>query len=529
MITEEQTHPENAPLLALKAAAVAAGRADSLREYLQEATERMSRVLGARYCSLLVVRDGQLWGAGAVGLPDDYVDAVDGVPVGPEVGTCGRAAALGTTCITRDVREDPNWAEFVDLADAAGLRACWSVPLLGSDGETIATFATYSAEPYTPTPEQVEIAETHASLVALGLERIRKEEHVTEGYESVVVALSSVLDVRDEYTAAHSSEAARLATAVARRLGIAGRELQTVEQVAVLHDIGKLGVPTDILKSPRSLNYEEWGVIRQHPVLGERILSGIPHLGEVAKAVRHEHERWDGQGYPDGLSGHQIPAASRIVFACDAWHAMTSDRPYRPALDREVALRELHEKAGTQFDPNVVQALLFELGEERPVVPDDGSARDDSAMLRKVADELGAEDLFVFRKVSPEKFTHFGGIGRGRGWAGNVELNSHEEGHFGSALESGRPVSLDFSGRERVVGPYYARSALIVPCRGELVVVLGSSTDFAGQLQHRDRHFARRGRGGRDRADLAREAPGRRARGARGRAQHHEHQRRRAR
>ena len=291
------------------------------------------------------------------------------------------------------------------------------------------------------------------------------------------MALSSVLDVRDEYTAAHSSEAARLATAVARRLGIAGRELHTVEQVAVLHDIGKLGIPTEILKSPRPLTYEEWGVIRQHPVIGERILSGIPHLGEVAKAVRHEHERWDGQGYPDGLSGHQIPAASRIVFACDAWHAMTSDRPYRPALDREVALRELQEKAGTQFDPNVVQALLFELGEERPVVPDDGSARDDSAMLRKVADELGAEDLFVFRKVSPEKFTHFGGIGRGQGWAGNVELHSHEEGHFRAALESGRPVCLDFAGRERVVGPYYARSALIVPCRGEMVVVLGSSTD----------------------------------------------------
>ena len=142
-----------------------------------------------------------------------------------------------------------------------------------------------------------------------------------------------------------------------------------------------------------------------------------------------------------------------------------------------MALGELQEKAGAQFDPNVVQALLFELGEEKPVVSDEGYARDDSAMLRKVADELGAEDLFVFRKVSPEKYTHFGGIGRGQGWAGNVELHSHEEGHFRSALESGQPVCLDFSGRERVVGPYYARSALIIPCRGEMVVVLGSSTD----------------------------------------------------
>ena len=145
MITEEQTQPENAPLLALKAAALAASRASSLRDYLQEATERLSHVVGAESCSLLVARDGQFWGMGAVGLPQDYVDAIDGVPIGPEVGTCGKAAALGRTCVTPDIREDPNWAEFLSLADAAGLRACWSVPLLGSDGEPLATFATYSA------------------------------------------------------------------------------------------------------------------------------------------------------------------------------------------------------------------------------------------------------------------------------------------------------------------------------------------------------------------------------------------------
>ena len=274
MSTEEQTQAQNAPFLALKAAALAASRASSVDDYLQEATERMSEAVGSEYCSLLVVRDGQLWGMGAVGLPPEYVAAIDGIPVGPFVGTCGKAAALGQPCVTPDVLEDPNWTEFVDLAESAGLRSCWSVPLLGSDGRTLATFASYSSRPFAPTAEQLAIADAHASLVALGLEKIRNEE-------------------RDERELRVRGRGAQLGARRARRVhGRAflrgrppchcrraaprdtNRDLQTVEQVAVLHDIGKLGMPTEILKSPRPLTFEEWGVIRQHPVIGERILSG---------------------------------------------------------------------------------------------------------------------------------------------------------------------------------------------------------------------------------------------------------------
>ncbi|MET0762028.1 MAG: diguanylate cyclase, partial [Thermoleophilaceae bacterium] len=126
----------------------------------------------------------------------------------------------------------------------------------------------------------------------------------------------------------------------------------------LLHDIGKIGIPDGILHKPTRLDATEWDLMRQHPVIGERILRPLPGLSAVATAVRHEHERWDGGGYPDGLAGEDIPLASRVVLACDAWHALVSDRPYRRALPHHDALAELRGGSGTQFDPGVVAALI---------------------------------------------------------------------------------------------------------------------------------------------------------------------------
>jgi HD-GYP domain-containing protein (c-di-GMP phosphodiesterase class II) len=134
--------------------------------------------------------------------------------------------------------------------------------------------------------------------------------------------------------------------------------VERIRTAALLHDIGKIGVPDEILHKPAALDKREWHVMRQHPVIGERILRAIPGMGRVAKIVRHEHERWDGGGYPDGLSGPAIPLGSRIILACDAYHAMTSNRPYRRAMSHTDAVAELSQNAGTQFDPEVGQALV---------------------------------------------------------------------------------------------------------------------------------------------------------------------------
>ena len=161
--------------------------------------------------------------------------------------------------------------------------------------------------------------------------------------------------------------------------------VETISDVALLHDIGKIGIPNEVLHEPGKLNEEQWEIMKQHPVIGERIVARIPGLESVAQAIRHEHERWDGGGYPDGLKGDQIPLASRIVLVCDAFHAMTSDRPYRMAIPVEEARAELVRNAGTQFDPVIVHALLGAL-DNRASDDSNGSSPTIDAETRQMLD-----------------------------------------------------------------------------------------------------------------------------------------------
>ena len=166
----------------------------------------------------------------------------------------------------------------------------------------------------------------------------------------------------------HVSCVADMALAVARKLDTAPEELDVIARAAELHDIGKTAIPRAILDKPGTLSDEEWEFMRRHTILGERILNAAPALRPVAKLVRSSHERWDGKGYPDGLAGEAIPRGSRIVSVCDAFDAMVSDRPYRPAVPRDEALAELRRCAGTQFDPQVVEAFCEEI-ERRSKLP----------------------------------------------------------------------------------------------------------------------------------------------------------------
>jgi diguanylate cyclase (GGDEF)-like protein/putative nucleotidyltransferase with HDIG domain len=178
----------------------------------------------------------------------------------------------------------------------------------------------------------------------------------------VIEALVTALVERDRYTGEHSASVVDMAKTVAGSLGLDEVEVERIGHAALLHDIGKVGMPDRILHKPGPLAGEEWEVMREHPVIGERILRAIPGMGGVARIVRHEHERFDGGGYPDGLAGEAIPLGSRIILACDAYHAMTSDRPYRAGMPHEYAVAELVRCAGSQFDPRIVAALVRHLG-----------------------------------------------------------------------------------------------------------------------------------------------------------------------
>ena len=167
----------------------------------------------------------------------------------------------------------------------------------------------------------------------------------------------ATLGARDEDTATHSDEVVELAQAIGQTLGLPPEERQQLQLAAGLHDIGKIAMPRRILNKPGPLDQEEWTLIKEHTVVGERILRSVPELAPAAQAVRHAHEHWDGHGYPDGLVGEEIPLCSRVVLCADAFHAIRSDRPYRAGRSSEEALEEIRAHAGTQFDPQVVSAL----------------------------------------------------------------------------------------------------------------------------------------------------------------------------
>jgi diguanylate cyclase (GGDEF)-like protein len=177
-------------------------------------------------------------------------------------------------------------------------------------------------------------------------------------------ALLQALYERDPALQSHLDEVAVLATAIGRELGLSDRELDEVHRAAQLHDIGKIAIPDAILQKTEPLTDEDWGFIRQHTVIGERILGASPSLRSVGPVVRASHEHWNGEGYPDGLASAAIPLAARIIGVCDALDAMTSRRPYRPAMTTEQALAELERCAGTQFDPELV-ALLVQIVRDR--------------------------------------------------------------------------------------------------------------------------------------------------------------------
>jgi diguanylate cyclase (GGDEF)-like protein len=197
-----------------------------------------------------------------------------------------------------------------------------------------------------------------ADQAKLGLVNVGSFESLERTFVSTVEALANALEAKDEYTSSHAREITDLALEVGRRLGMETPSLKRLELGALFHDIGKIGIPSDILMKAGPLDDDEWRLIRTHPELGERILAPIDRLADVRPIVRHCHERYDGAGYPDGKHGDDIPLEARIIFVCDAFHAMTTDRPYRKALPVGEAMRRLRDNAGSQFDPRVVDVFL---------------------------------------------------------------------------------------------------------------------------------------------------------------------------
>ena len=213
-----------------------------------------------------------------------------------------------------------------------------------------------------------------APLPLLGLlaffarERRQRLEGLLElsnAYSGTALVLGDVVEADDSYTGRHSRSVVQLSLAVGDALGLSQDRRRNLEFAALLHDVGKIAIPKEIINKPAKLDPHEWQLMKTHTLEGQKILQRVGgFMLDVGLVVRSHHERWDGQGYPDGLEGEEIPLEARIINCCDSWNAMRTDRRYRPALSREAALAELTRCTGTQFDPRVVQALISVLEEE---------------------------------------------------------------------------------------------------------------------------------------------------------------------
>jgi len=202
-----------------------------------------------------------------------------------------------------------------------------------------------------------EVREKNEELAARNSELGDLVERVRRQHLATIAALSRSMEAKDYYTGSHTERVASVAMKIARRLGYEDEQLHAIEIGALLHDIGKIGIPERILHKPDSLDKNEWEIMKRHPVTSEYILSEVDVPPVVLQIARSSHERIDGAGYPDGLTGEDIPLPARIVLVADALDAMTSDRPYRRARSTEAAMEELRANAGTQFCAKVVAAL----------------------------------------------------------------------------------------------------------------------------------------------------------------------------
>jgi diguanylate cyclase (GGDEF)-like protein len=270
-------------------------------------------------------------------------------------GVIGRCLRERHVTLVPDTRLDPDFIENEEVDPMPRSELC--APVWVGD-ELWGAINVEEIEPGAFDEDDARLLQTVGDQLGSALRSALLYEQLDRAYLGTAEALATALEAKDSYTAQHAHSIVQWAEAVGRRLGLEGHDLRDLRYGAVFHDIGKIAIPEAILNKQGPLDDREREIMERHTLVGEQILAPVEFLAGVRPIVRHEHERWDGGGYPDGLRGEQIPLGARIVLVCDAFHAMTSDRPYRAGMSEADARAELRGGAGTQFDPRVVDSFL---------------------------------------------------------------------------------------------------------------------------------------------------------------------------
>ena len=253
---------------------------------------------------------------------------------------------------------------LIDASHAPESRVRTAASALSEQGEGFAIGCSYGS---ILLPSETQSAESALRIADQRMYARKRSGPASASRQSKDVLLCALVE-RDPDLGSHLRDVAELAHATGEQFSLPVEELEHIRQAAELHDVGKVAIPDAVLDKPGPLNDAEWAFVRRHTLIGERIIAAAPALRGVAALVRSSHENFDGSGYPDGLAGQAIPIGSRIIAVCDAFHAMTTDRPYRRAIDENTAIAELHRCAGSQFDPAVVERFCEQLSRRAPVL-----------------------------------------------------------------------------------------------------------------------------------------------------------------
>lgn len=319
------------------------------------------------------------------GHDDGYLDAIQNTWAESErgMGPGGRAIRGGATQLCQDIANDQLFRPWREAALKRGYAAKIALPLLNADNAVFGVLHVYSSEVNAFIPAEIALLEEMAGDLAFGvgalhtrherdlaLERNRQQlAQLEDSLEDTVRAIATIVEMRDPYTSGHQLRVAELAATVAKKLGLPDAQAHAIHLAGVVHDLGKIQVPAEILSKPGKLNDIEYMMIKMHPQAGYDILKGIDFPWPIAQMVLQHHERLDGSGYPQGIKGDQIILEARILSVADVVEAMSSFRPYRPGLGIEAALDEIIHGRGTLFDAQVVDACVALFREQNYVLP----------------------------------------------------------------------------------------------------------------------------------------------------------------
>jgi putative nucleotidyltransferase with HDIG domain len=358
--TESGRAPQGGRLLVASRLATALSRATSAETVAREAVDSLHRSFD--YYLAVVQRldpDGTLRVVAAAGPLAAEADDFLAIEQRVEDGVNGRVARTGRPAMVNDTRLDPDYLGRKDGTDPGSELA---LPIVVADSNW-GVLNLEQRERGAFDEEDLLLAHVVAGQIGAAIHRCRLVGELEDAFLTTIGVISDAVEMQDSYTASHANEVTDLAVRVGERIGIGGVELDHLRYGALLHDVGKISIPSEILRKPGPLTAEERVRMNEHTAIGARMLERIPFLAPVAPLVRSAHERHDGGGYPDGLAGEEIPRAAMVIATCDAFHAMTSDRCYRKAMSVPEAEAELRANSGSQFEPGAVAALLAELAD----------------------------------------------------------------------------------------------------------------------------------------------------------------------